>query len=820
MKQHNTLFTKVTPHTTQYATPKRVQTIPISGNLGKGLTHEQYKSMLDNISDLQDKANTQRMDYDEYVDYNEKATVRSDYNIADITELAKSLERLIWELQRKQKKQDKWNAYLKQLVLDNGGLNDLSALFDDKIAQLEQKLAELEAKLNDNSGLNDVLVQVFTTFDNYLTKIKNIERILNAIPYIITDIEAICNKADGGFLLKYKAAKLSEIDLDAELPLEEEEDDTEEEPSEEPAEEDTTDEDTADDEETEDDPMEGLGTDASKTVVTEMVLASPEDMSFANLYADYIHFPELTDALESTKDAIGTVESSASNITTIFSGELTINSGGGVTVASTFYSSDSINHATASIAGAILSLSLNTKDPVQISSVCTNPRNIAHNIKGGRSAGGLVSIHAQAQKFGSTESNTINFYQYAQSNSNNDSWGQYNWTADSGITGFYVTVFGTVSTSGVTGGSSSDIPIPDSDVLIPTCSSDRTDPGLEPRPEPEPEPEPKPIEGWKYYLTVEPTAMSFKAEGGSTPFTVTSYKVKTVNGVEQTERTDVGYTTTANDTWVTLGEGQITAAENEAEETRDTTVSITQNESSKHGVISVFQEAQTYEFYYNDYPEQDTLSTEIKGSGEKLGYLAGGKALKSRNGSGKLIGFSYKVTYDSGSTGWITPDTGSYEFVEGGTEYVEATVAENDSPNSRTATIVITQNKSNKTLNYKVNQKGSVYEFKVRRRIDPDVDASWKDHIDIDVPADLEGNYNNENISFNTKTHKNGALFNNYTVELVESGIDWFTLSGNNFVIQGNNTTETRSCTLRETQAESNLTVTVTFIQAGLTTTE
>lgn len=489
MRQHNTLLGKATPYTKQFTQPKKVNAM---GNLGNGLSYAQYQGILNSVDELKDKADVQRMDYEEYVDYNEKATIRSDYNIADITELAKSLERLIGELQQKMKKQDKWNKYLKQLILNAGDTTNISVLMDDKVSMLEQKIKDLEDQLN-SLDLNSLVVEFTQNNESSSKYIQNLLRVLQQLPGIVTDIEAICNKDGGGFTIKYKTVNLQDIDLDADLPEPEPDPNEPEDPGPEiPYPEDPDNEETGDyDEELLGKPKDPKGTDAVKSKQTEIELASPKDMSFDSLYANSTSFTDINNALTATKSAITSVEATASPLGIVFAGKVTVTStSGSVTVNGLFANGGTATAHVNDSDKCTIQLSLSFNEAVTIYSVLTTITATAHNSTSGRSAGGLASIYAKVSITSASTDQIIRFSQYSQGNSDNDSWKWYIWTADDGITSFYVTVIGVASSSSSGGGSSSnDITIPSTGTLSTSCSTIKTEKDVTPEPKPEPEEE-------------------------------------------------------------------------------------------------------------------------------------------------------------------------------------------------------------------------------------------------------------------------------------------------------------------------------------------
>ena len=113
----------------------------------------------------------------------------------------------------------------------------------------------------------------------------------------------------------------------------------------------------------------------------------------------------------------------------------------------------------------------------------------------------------------------------------------------------------------------------------------------------------KKVETWNYYLTVSPTSMSFGAGGGSKTFTVSSYKRKVLDGVEQSGDTSVSLkSTTISGTGFSLSGTTVSASANEGTSNRTGTVTITQNESNKTATISLSQSGYTPTYTFNVTP--------------------------------------------------------------------------------------------------------------------------------------------------------------------------------------------------------------------------
>lgn len=100
----------------------------------------------------------------------------------------------------------------------------------------------------------------------------------------------------------------------------------------------------------------------------------------------------------------------------------------------------------------------------------------------------------------------------------------------------------------------------------------------------------KKVETWNYYLTVSPTSISFAAAAGAMPLTISSYKRKTINGVEQSGDTAVSLKSiVASGSGFSVSGTTVYASANEDTTNRTGTVTITQNESNKTVTISLLQ---------------------------------------------------------------------------------------------------------------------------------------------------------------------------------------------------------------------------------------
>lgn len=204
----------------------------------------------------------------------------------------------------------------------------------------------------------------------------------------------------------------------------------------------------------------------------------------------------------------------------------------------------------------------------------------------------------------------------------------------------------------------------------------------------------KKVETWNYYLTVSPTSMSFGAGGGSKSFTVSSYKRKVLDGVEQSGDTSVSLKSTViSGSGFSLSGTTVSASANESTSNRTGTVTITQNESNKTATINVSQDAKVADTYVftitpNTYDAPYSNTSFIP------------RTVSTKNGSN--IGYSLT----SGSTDWVVVDTTGKITVE---------ILKNTTSSTRSTTLVFTQNESGKTQSIEITQSGCTptYTFNV-----------------------------------------------------------------------------------------------------------
>lgn len=204
----------------------------------------------------------------------------------------------------------------------------------------------------------------------------------------------------------------------------------------------------------------------------------------------------------------------------------------------------------------------------------------------------------------------------------------------------------------------------------------------------------KKVETWNYYLTVSPTSMSFGAGGGSKSFTVSSYKRKVLDGVEQSGDTSVSLkSTTISGTGFSLSGTTVSASANEGTSNRTGTVTITQNESNKSATISLSQSGDTISSYGEWTISVSANPTSVSSSGGTSTITASAKRT--------VYWASGDVTEETGNP-TLSTNLGSLSSTSSPSTL---TLGENTSTSSRTATITATH--GGKSATCTVTQSGA-----------------------------------------------------------------------------------------------------------------
>lgn len=301
----------------------------------------------------------------------------------------------------------------------------------------------------------------------------------------------------------------------------------------------------------------------------------------------------------------------------------------------------------------------------------------------------------------------------------------------------------------------------------------------------------KKVETWNYYLTVSPTSMSFGAGGGSKSFTVSSYKRKVLDGVEQSGDTSVSLkSTTISGTGFSLSGTTVSASANEITSNRTGTVTITQNESNKTVTISLSQDGDDVSSYGEWTISVSANPTSVSSSGGTSTITASAKRT--------VYWESGDVTEETGNP-TLSTNLGSLSSTASPSTL---TLGENTSTSSRTATIKATY--SGKSATCTVTQAGA----------EPTIE-----YVFTIAPNTYDAPYSSASFIPRTVSTKNGS---NIGYSLTSGGTDWVVVSTTGKItveILKNTTSSTRSTTLVFTQNESGKTQSIEITQSGYTPT-
>ena len=260
----------------------------------------------------------------------------------------------------------------------------------------------------------------------------------------------------------------------------------------------------------------------------------------------------------------------------------------------------------------------------------------------------------------------------------------------------------------------------------------------------------KKAETWNYYLTVSPTSMSFAAAAGAMPLTISSYKRKTINGVEQSGDTAVSLKSiVASGSGFSVSGTTVYASANEDTTNRTGTVTITQNESNKTVTISLLQYGKevpdVYEYVFSVNPYKVSVDASggsgqitirsyetLNGSWHRdVDYSIDNSTLPSWASFNKststftiqsttsTVGRTAKVYFDQDESGkrdyaeltqtGYTPPADNYVFTweDGSTSDVSASFPWDFSANGTAANIPVVSTKNSSSQSWSVSSKPS-----------------------------------------------------------------------------------------------------------------
>lgn len=299
----------------------------------------------------------------------------------------------------------------------------------------------------------------------------------------------------------------------------------------------------------------------------------------------------------------------------------------------------------------------------------------------------------------------------------------------------------------------------------------------------------KKAETWNYYLTVSPTSMSFGAGGGSKSFTVSSYKRKVLDGVEQSGDTSVSLKSTViSGSGFSLSGTTVSASANEITSNRTGTVTITQNESNKTATISLSQSGDDVSSYGEWVITVSANPTSVSSSGGTSTITASAKRT--------IYWESGDVTEETGNP-TLSTNLGSLSSTSSPSTL---TLGENTSTSSRTATIKATH--GGKSATCTVTQAGAEPTIEYVFTISP-----WQ----VNVGA----SGGTGDIGFTSYKLVNGNQISlGYSIDS-STLPSWATYSNGRFTISSNSSTSSRSANVYFVQSESGKRDYATISQSG-----
>lgn len=307
----------------------------------------------------------------------------------------------------------------------------------------------------------------------------------------------------------------------------------------------------------------------------------------------------------------------------------------------------------------------------------------------------------------------------------------------------------------------------------------------------------KKAETWNYYLTVSPTSMSFGAGGGSKSFTVSSYKRKVLDGVEQSGDTSVSLkSTTISGTGFSLSGTTVSASANETTSNRTGTVTITQNESNKTATISLSQSGATPSTTYTFSVDPYKVSVDSSGGSGSVTIT-----------SYKTVGSStYDVDYSIDSStlpSWASFNKSTSTF----------TIQSTTSTTGRTARVYFDQDESGKRDYAELTQTGYT----------PPADNyvfTWEDGSTSDTSVNFPWNFSANGTAANIPviSTKNGSS-QSWSVSSKPSWITTSTTSSKVTISASDNSGSARSGEVVLTQSGSGNTLTINVSQAAYSAT-
>ena len=310
---------------------------------------------------------------------------------------------------------------------------------------------------------------------------------------------------------------------------------------------------------------------------------------------------------------------------------------------------------------------------------------------------------------------------------------------------------------------------------------------------------------WRYTFDVSPTSVSLPYQGTGKGVTISSYKRKFINNIDQNEQVSVDYSVASKPDWCTVSGTTISASQN-GENARSGSVTWTQAESGKQASCSVSQAAGVVSWrYVLEITAGATLNFAGNTSGSKEVHFNSRK-YKQVNG------------IDTGESAWVPVETGfssgdDYNSINRdriGEGILTISVGANGSLSSRSEVDYIRQAESGKEVYYTCNQTAG--------------QEGWNYYFSgspTSMSFSATGGSQSVNVSSYRRRTINGSE-DGYQENVNYSGSSnaWASVSGNTISVGQNDSTNQRALNVTYTQSSSGKTFSISITQAAAVITD
>ena len=305
---------------------------------------------------------------------------------------------------------------------------------------------------------------------------------------------------------------------------------------------------------------------------------------------------------------------------------------------------------------------------------------------------------------------------------------------------------------------------------------------------------------WRYTFDVSPTSVSLPYQGTGKGVTISSYKRKFINNIDQNEQVSVDYSVASKPDWCTVSGTTISASQN-GENARSGSVTWTQAESGKQASCSVSQAAGVVSWrYVLEITAGATLNFAGNTSGSKEVHFNSRK-YKQVNG------------VDTGESAWVSVETGfssgdNYNSINRdriGEGILTISVGANGSLSSRSEVDYIRQAESGKEVYYTCNQEAG--------------QEGWNYYFSgspTSMSFSATGGSQSVNVSSYRRRTVNGSEDGHQeNVNYVGSSNAWASVLGDTISVGQNDSTNQRALNVTYTQSSSGKTFSISITQAA-----